>query len=223
MTATLASFGTALFLRTVSGQSVSLVILAVVLVTEPVAPTRHDGWRPELVTLVMVPVVGISAVTMGQLLQQHFAAGAVVLTLAIGVSFLLRQLPWWMALAGRLLLLPATAILVVPAVGLRTVPGVAGGWRQWRCWLLRWVAVVRRLATWIRLQVPPAVHLARPRPRSVAALGPDPDGPVDVPFPHPGVCDREDILPGPLELDRLDRDHRVRWWSQPGRSRPQGS
>jgi len=138
---------------------VSLVILAVVLsLSLSRLPVNH-GWRKNLVTLAVVPVVGISAVSVSQLLQQHFALGATVLTLAIASSFLLRQFSWSIAQAGRLLLLPATAILVVPAVGFTG----AGDGRWWVTAVgvtaLIWVTAFRHLATWLAL-VPPNPKVA---------------------------------------------------------------
>src|SRR5580658_6373904 len=82
MSATLASFATALVIRALSGQGLSLVILAVVLTLSMSRLPGQHGWKRGLTTVCMVPIVGIGAVAMGQLLQQHFLIGAAVLTVA---------------------------------------------------------------------------------------------------------------------------------------------
>ncbi len=151
---TLATFGSALILQRATGQSVSLDILAVVLSLSLSRVPGNHGWRRGVVTVAMVPIIGICAVSMGQLLLQHFVVGAAILTAAISASFFLRQFPWGFAQAGRLLLLPVTAILVVPAIGF--TGGANGRWWDAAVALiaLTWVTVTNGIAIWIGL-VPP--------------------------------------------------------------------
>jgi hypothetical protein len=157
MVSTLATFSTALLMQRLSGQGVGLDILAVVLSLSLARVPGHQGWRRAGLTVVMVPLIGIGAVSLGQLLQQHFVVGAVVLTTAISASFFLRQFPWGLAQAGRLLLLPVTSILVVPAIGF--TGGSSGRWWDALVALvaLAWVTLITRIAMWIGLVSSPPV------------------------------------------------------------------
>jgi uncharacterized membrane protein YccC len=147
MAATLASFATALTVRTQAHQGLTLVVLSVVLSLSLSRMPSQPEWHRAALTVLLVPLVAVGAGFVGQLLQHHFLVGAVVfIAVAVG-SISMRQLGRIPAQVGVLLLLPLTSVLVVPAVGITTDAPHAQWWDAFVALAaLGWVTLFRRIA-----------------------------------------------------------------------------
>ena len=145
MAGTLGAFGSALLLEHLAHQGLGLVILTVVLALSlgrrPRATVR-DG----LPDLVVVPLIALGAAELSLLLFDHPDVGDAAVAVLLGATFWARRFGGWIARVAALALLPVTATLVAPTIGLGLTPSA-------RWWELAagglavvWVRVAQALA-----------------------------------------------------------------------------
>jgi hypothetical protein len=166
MAATLGTFGSALVLERVSQQNLSLVVLSVVLALSLSRLPQGGGGRHRLLDLAVVPLVALCAGSVGQLLLQRPNLGAVAFIVAMTVAMWARQFGRRVARLARLLTLPVTSMLVVPAAGL----GIGAHARLWQMAAalvaFAWVVGVQTVARWCRLLPPDVASAKAPALRS---------------------------------------------------------
>jgi uncharacterized membrane protein YccC len=159
MAAVLGTFGTAIWLRSLSGQPLSLVILAAVLTLSLSRQPRSAHGSHVVISVAVVPAVALCAGSIGHLLLTDPDVGVALFIAVMSASMWLRQFGPLVARTASLLSLPVTSILVVPGAGLDTSPHTP--WWQMAVALvaLLWVQAVRTVAS--RLHRLPA---DQPRP-----------------------------------------------------------
>jgi Fusaric acid resistance protein family len=150
MTATLASFGTALLIEHVARLSTSIVVLAVALTlslgrTGPRAgqPRGPRGW---VLAAVVLPLVAVGASEIGSRFLQQPDLGDALFVLAMSATIWLRRFGATAREIARLATFPLVAMLIVPAP-IVTADGSAGDGRVWAALVavlaLGWVTVCR--------------------------------------------------------------------------------
>lgn len=164
---TLGTFGSGLSLRSLSHQSLTIVILGVVLSLSLSRLPKHRGRQSKAMAVLVVPLVALSASSIGHLLLTRANLGATAFIAAMVGAMWLRQFGPTVARIARLLTLPITSILVVPGVGYST--GSSDHWWQMLIALvaLAWVYGTQSIAA--RLHLLPPDPPARP---STTAEGP---------------------------------------------------
>ncbi|HEY1827309.1 MAG TPA: FUSC family protein [Acidimicrobiales bacterium] len=145
--ATLGAFASALVLRGVSHQPLTIVILCVVLSLSLSRQPTHAGWKGRLTGVAVVPLVAVGASSIGHLLLARANLGASAFIVAMVAAMWLRQFGPRVARLARLLTLPITSILVVPAIGVSS--GSDDHWWQMAVALvaLLWVYGVQAIAS----------------------------------------------------------------------------
>jgi fusaric acid resistance family protein len=159
MVAVLGAYGSALLLAHAAHQHAQLMVLAVVLTLTLERTQRTADRAHRLRTLVLLPLVAVTASGVGRLIVHHPDAGDALFVVAIGGSIWLRRFGTAAARAGTLVALPFIALLTTPMVA---TPGSGDP--------ELWAAVVAVIAfAWVS-----ALHLAagytgsRPRPEPSA-------------------------------------------------------
>jgi hypothetical protein len=116
MTATLASYATALALEHAEHLGLSVVVLAVVL---SLSLSRHEhgrGVRDRAIGGVALPLVAVAASEVGSLLERHADLGDALFVVAVSGAIWLRRFGPACARLGTVVTLPFIALLVAPAV-----------------------------------------------------------------------------------------------------------
>jgi hypothetical protein len=151
MTAVLGTFGCALVLRNLTHESLTIVILGVVLSLSLARQPAQAGWAHQLLRVMVVPLVALGAASIGHVLLDSPNLGATLFIGAMTATMWLRQFGPGVARLAKLLSLPITSILVVPGIGLRTSPHTL--WWQVAVALiaLAWVVGTQRVAAWLHL------------------------------------------------------------------------
>jgi hypothetical protein len=172
MVAVLGTFGSVVLLTTEAHQSVSVVILAVVLALSLSRLPKPAGHRLlPLLDLVVVPMVALGASSLSRLLFTNPDCGAVVFTIALSGTMWLRQFGPTAARVAQLLPLPLIAVLIVPGIGSQG----PGDRPWWQCiaavTALAWVVAVRvlvgpRAPTAVRTSISSARTRTRTRTRT---------------------------------------------------------
>jgi len=131
VTAVLTSFGLAYLIHRTAGAGLDVVVQAVVLaMTMAQAASRGrgpgapgSGWRAQLLSYALLPVVAVAAAGDGVLLTHHPDAGQVLFVLIITGSVYVRRFG---PLAGRLGSLAALPLIAILIVHIPVVPGHGG-------------------------------------------------------------------------------------------------
>jgi hypothetical protein len=166
MAAVLGTFASALVLRDLTHESVTLVILGVVLSLSLARQPAEAGWRHQLVRIAVVPLVAVGAASIGHVLLDNPDLGAALFIGAMTAAMWLRQFGPEVARVAKVLSLPITSVLVVPGIGLRTTSHTL--WWQVAVALLAlaWVVGIQKVAAWLHLL--PADRIGPGRPGRAA-------------------------------------------------------
>lgn len=171
MTATLASFGTALVIEHLARLSLSIVILAVALALSMGRMGQradHRGTRARMLAAVVLPIVAVAANEIGTRIFQQPDLGDALFVTAMSATIWVRRFGPVAREIAAFATLPLVAMLIVPAPVIAGHGPTAGG--QWWAALvalvaLGWVTATRSIAERAGI-LAPAAH--RPEARSPA-------------------------------------------------------
>jgi hypothetical protein len=178
MAAVLAAWGSALAVERAADQTLSLVVLAVVLAMTLERTQRTIDARGRLVAVVVLPLLAAVATGVGRLLVTHPDAGDALFVVAVSGAIWIRRFGPGARRAGTLVALPFIALLATPALGGPTGADPALWSAVIALLALGWVTLAQLTARRTGFFVPPQPPAAPPPLAPPAAAGPPAAGPL---------------------------------------------